>query len=258
MKISFRKYQGTGNDFILIDNRNEIFPKDNLDFIKILCNRKFGIGSDGLILIENTKTADFEMIFFNPDGSKSLCGNGSRCAVKFAFELGIIGKTCNFLAYDGKHKAIIDGSEITIEMRDVETIKNYEEYIFLNTGSPHVVVFSNDLDNTNVLEKGREIRYSKNFESIGGVNVNFVQLIDNLLHIRTYERGVEDETLSCGTGVTAAAIALATKNLINEKCNIVTKGGNLKVGFKKNNDFLFNNITLTGPAVFVFEGTIEN
>jgi diaminopimelate epimerase len=257
MKISFSKYQGTGNDFILIDNRNNIFPKEDLNQIIFLCDRKFGIGSDGLILIEKSNFADFEMIFFNPDGSKSLCGNGSRCAVRYAFELKMIGLNCTFLAYDGMHQASFTENLIRVEMRNVAAIEDYADFLFLNTGSPHVVVFKSDIEALNVLEEGRKIRYDKRFESIGGTNVNFVSILNNEIHIRTYERGVEDETLSCGTGVTAAALAYSLKNMTRDNYTVVTRGGNLKVAFTNLGNGSFANINLSGPAEFIFDGNIE-
>ena len=257
MKINFSKYQGTGNDFILIDNRNNFFPKENLKKIIEICDRKFGIGSDGLVLIEKSDRADFEMIFFNPDGSKSLCGNGSRCAVKFAYGLQLIGTNCSFLAHDGLHNAFINGNIIGIEMRDVEWVETYPDFIFLNTGSPHVIVFTDGLENLDVKSEGRKIRNDVRFKSINGVNVNFINIKNEIIHIRTYERGVEDETLSCGTGVTAAVLAASHQNLVKSKCNVVTRGGNLMVDCINHNNRIFTDIILSGPAEFIFEGTIE-
>lgn len=256
MKVKFQKYQATGNDFIVIDNR-EGKIKLELPQILRLCNRSWGIGSDGLILIEPDKSADFKMNFYNPDGSQSLCGNGSRCAVKYAHELGLINKETTFSAYDGLHWAeILTNSEVRLKMQDVKTVRHMGDGMFVDTGSPHVVNFVINLDNFKVRREGRKIRSSGLFHN-GGVNVNFVEVLDqHNIYVRTYERGVEDETLSCGTGVTAAAIASQMKTVIAPVA-VKTRGGDLKVEYKKAAEGGYEDVFLTGPAKKVFEGIIE-
>ena len=256
MLTNFIKYQATGNDFILIDNRKgEI--KLELNQILRLCNRSWGIGSDGLILIEHDKESDFKMNFFNPDGSQSLCGNGSRCAVRFAHELGIIADKTTFSAFDGLHEAqILDDNTIRLKMQDVNTVRHMGDGMFVDTGSPHVVNFVINLDAFKVFREGRKIRNSGLFHT-SGVNVNFVEVLDmQNIYVRTYERGVENETLSCGTGVTAAAIAAHIKNVV-PPVKVKTRGGNLVVEYKKEETGNFTEVYLTGPAEKVFEGKIK-
>ncbi|MBL4668948.1 MAG: diaminopimelate epimerase [Flavobacteriales bacterium] len=254
MKIEFYKYQGTGNDFVMIDNRNNVFDKNNLKAVQQLCDRHFGVGADGLILIENIEDLDFNMIYFNADGTQSFCGNGSRCTVAFAKYLGIIEKQALFLSTDGEHEAWInDEGEVSLKMHDVESIEKGKGYYFINTGSPHYITQVEDLKKVDVKTKGAAIRYSERFK-VEGTNVNFVKFGDSQLDIRTYERGVEDETLSCGTGVTAAALSLADhKSLSSGVIHIKAAGGNLKVGFKRNGN-VFSDIWLIGPATFVYKG----
>jgi diaminopimelate epimerase len=255
-KIPFFKYQATGNDFILIDNRDNTV-EHNVTLAQRLCDRKFGIGSDGLILIQNYDELDFEMVFYNPDGSQSLCGNGSRCAVNFANKLGVIGSKTTFKAYDGSHEAeILADGNVRLKMSDVQNVMHNTNGMFVDTGSPHMVVYVNDVKNTDVFQEGKVIRYSDPFKD-AGVNVNFVEMIDeNKVFVRTYERGVENETLSCGTGVTAAAIASESKGL-KSPIDIITKGGHLKVEFNRGDNNNFNEIYLIGPAVEVFKGFID-
>lgn len=249
----FFKYQGTGNDFVMIDNRLGGFD-DSIKNVQFLCHRRFGIGADGLILIENAEGFDFKMRYFNADGKEgSMCGNGGRCAVKFALDLCVFEKTCSFIAVDGPHHATVENDEVSLGMIDVEGIFDETNGYFLNTGSPHLVIFEEDLDNLDVKTKGAAIRYSDYWLSKGGANVNFVQIIDNEnIKVRTYERGVEDETFSCGTGVTAAAIAASIKKGLCQKIKIQTLGGKLKVSFEIGQKF--SEILLKGPALFVFEG----
>ncbi len=255
MKISFQKYQGTGNDFILIDNRDLQFPSNQTELITRMCDRKFGIGADGLILIQEDDQLDFKMIFFNPDGSKSLCGNGSRCAVGFASQLGLAAEKTEFITTDGAHDAFFEKGIIHFSLHDVEEIKHFEDGLFIDTGSPHFIKFVKDLDEIDVLEDGRRIRYEKRFAP-EGTNVNFVELQDNGISVRTYERGVENETLSCGTGVTACALASTTKGY-KSKVDISTIGGQLHVSFDQTAPHEFRNIYLAGPVKKVFEGTYE-
>ena len=257
MIIAFHKYQGTGNDFIIIDNRKQFISEIGAETISKLCDRRFGIGADGLILLQNKNAYDFEMIYYNSDGSQSLCGNGSRCAVAFAKELKIIENKTSFEAIDGKHDALITNGVISLKMGNVKSIEDNIDYFFVNTGSPHYVKFVTDLEHFDVYNEGKKIRNSARFKA-KGTNVNFVEWKNDYLFVRTYERGVEDETLSCGTGVTAAGLVAAYKNLTTGNyCNIKTKGGELKILFKKNTDHSFSDIWLEGPAKFVFKGEIE-
>uniref|UniRef100_UPI004047538C diaminopimelate epimerase n=1 Tax=Roseivirga sp. TaxID=1964215 RepID=UPI004047538C len=252
--ISFHKYQGTGNDFVMIDNRDLGFDKSDLVAVSKLCDRRFGIGADGVILIESHDQFDFEMIYFNPDGSQSLCGNGSRCAVMFAKALGIIQNRTEFLAIDGPHRAFIEKDEVHLLMNDVANFEKIGDDYLINTGSPHYIKYVSALDSLNVIAEGRAIRYSDRFEK-EGVNVNFIrEEATNGLAIRTYERGVESETLSCGTGCTAAALSLGLLGA-DSPIELKTQGGNLKVSFDQHEN-KFTNIYLIGPAQKVFEGKI--
>jgi len=257
MTISFYKYQGTGNDFIMIDNRNAKFPKDNFKLISFLCDRRFGIGADGLILLEDDKSSHFMMVFYNSDGKPgSMCGNGGRCIVAFAKFLGMIEEKTKFNAVDGFHHASINDGTISLQMQDVTEIMEKPNCLFLNTGSPHHVQMVSDLENYKVLEEGAKLRYGIYGEV--GSNINFVeQTGDSDFSVRTYERGVENETLSCGTGVTAVALGMhywdKTKS---ENINISTKGGNLAVQFNKGRTG-YENIRLDGPAIQVYKGAIE-
>lgn len=254
---SFYKYQGTGNDFIVFDGRDWTEIPD-VAAIRKLCKRKFGIGSDGVIVLKNHSSADFEMVFYNPDGSQSFCGNGSRCVVSFAQYLGIVKESAHFVAIDGEHDAIIhqDG-EVSILMNDVNEVVKGDSFYFVDTGSPHHICYKDGVRDINVLEEGRAIRYSGPYEQ-KGTNVNFLEeLSSNSIKIRTYERGVENETLSCGTGVTAGALSLAVKNNLTEgEIDVLAEGGELKVSFKRIGD-TFTDIWLTGPAVQVFKGEIK-
>jgi diaminopimelate epimerase len=255
--IAFNKYQGTGNDFIIIDNRNSIFSPDNSALIKKLCNRRFGIGADGLILINNKTGFDFEMVYFNADGFiGTMCGNGGRCTADFALKSGISEKKLRFIAADGIHFAESDGELIRLKMNDVNEIRSVAGNYFINTGSPHYVIFTKELGNLDVFNEGRKIRQSKDFQP-GGTNVNFVESESNGIFVRTFERGVEDETLSCGTGVTASAIAsVLSGHFVSSPVNVRTRGGNLSVEFDVNGTQI-SDIWLCGPATFVFEGKIK-
>lgn len=264
MKQTFYKYQGAGNDFIIIDNRENIFDKDNHKLIEKLCHRRFGIGADGLILINKSDKASFEMLYYNADGGLgSMCGNGGRCAVAFAKRLKIVAIDTTLLAYDGIHKATVINfdenynAEINLQMMDVKNVEVNADFIFLNTGSPHYVKFVADVNTINVVEEGRKIRYNERFKS-EGTNVNFVQHDNDKLIVRTYERGVEDETLSCGTGVTASAIAYALQFNKNGTIEIPVKtlGGNLKVKFNNKNNY-FKDVYLQGEATFVYLGIVN-
>ncbi|MFZ2283424.1 MAG: diaminopimelate epimerase [Lutibacter sp.] len=257
MEIQFNKYQGAGNDFIMVDSRSFVFPKNNIELIHKLCDRRFGIGADGLILLEPSDKQDFTMVYFNADGKEgSMCGNGGRCIVAFAKKLHIIKNKTTFEAADGLHFAKIENDLVNLQMADVENIEIYDTHTFLNTGSPHHVSFCDAVSNLNVAEMGSKIRYgAPYFEK--GTNVNFVEQISgNSFKVRTYERGVEDETLACGTGVTAVAIAAnKTNKTTEEKIYIEVLGGKLEVSFKKEGNS-YKNVFLKGPAQFVFEGKI--
>ncbi len=259
MNIQFCKYQGTGNDFILIDNRSKIFAKISTDEINLLCNRRFGIGADGLILLNSHSLYDFEMHYFNSDGKEaSMCGNGGRCIVAFAKHLGIINNSTKFIAVDGTHEAEIDEFEtVKLKMQDVNDVEIGKDYYFLDTGSPHYVSFVKNIENIDLYKKAHKIRYNKRFKNIG-TNVDFVEIMDNKIFVRTYERGVEDETLSCGTGVIASAISFSLlSRLDNTEYFVSTKGGDLKIFFNKNDDATFNNVWIKGPAKLTFEGNIQ-
>lgn len=255
MNLVFYKYQGTGNDFVIVDNRTKIFPKNNIAFINKLCNRNFGIGADGVILIENHNTTDFRMIYFNADGSETMCGNGGRCAVAFAKKLNIIDRKTTFTAFDGAHYAEIDNDIISLHMVNVNEINIKKDAVYAFTGTQHHVEIVESLENYPVFENGKKIRYS--YDS-PGANVNFTQQINNnTFRVRTYEKGVENETLACGTGVTAVAIAMyATKKTTETLIKLPVEGGLLEVSFDEKNG-KFSNIFLKGPAVFVFKGEIE-
>ncbi len=258
MKYKFYKYQGTGNDFIIFDNRKATLSNNNDQLYNQLCNRKFGIGADGLMLLENTEGYDFKMVYYNADGSEStMCGNGGRCLVNFAKELGIVEKEAKFLAVDGPHYAKISDNQVELQMIDVRGVKKISDDYLLNTGSPHYVKFVENLNVFDIYNEGKKIRNSAAFVE-EGVNVNFVEIQNETLFVRTYERGVEDETLSCGTGVTAAAIAYSfAKNLLgNQHINIKTLGGTLSVDFFRN-DNVFESVFLNGPAEKVFEGELN-
>lgn len=260
MILQFSKYQGTGNDFIIFDNREGILPSLTTEQIHRLCDRHFGIGADGLMLMNRHEDYDFEMIYYNADGNIStMCGNGGRCMIRFAYDLGIHHYTYRFFAADGVHEGEIDLVQnlIKLKMSDVNEVQYTHGQAVLHTGSPHFVKFVHRLEEVDVVESGRLIRYSKPYEA-SGINVNFVENIsEDTIEVRTYERGVEDETLSCGTGVTAAALVSAHNQHGFNKVNIKTPGGLLSVEFEKHSDSQFNNIWLVGPANFVFKGTID-
>ena len=259
MKLNFYKYQGTGNDFVIMDNRSGQITEFTTKQVQHICDRRFGIGADGLMLMNNKEDYDFEMKYYNADGKLgSLCGNGSRCMIRFAYHMGIHKYTYHFLAADGPHEAEIDNHNlIRVKMNDVTDIKEHSTFTLLNTGSPHLVKFVNDVMNVDVVETGRDIRNSKNYAE-EGINVNFVESVDDdTIFVRTYERGVEDETLSCGTGVTAAALMSAHNPRGFNRVEVKSQGGSLSVAFSKTSDNHFENIWLCGPAELVFTGEME-
>jgi diaminopimelate epimerase len=256
MKIPFQKYEATGNDFVIIDNREGKYSF-SIDQIKKICDRKFGIGADGLMLIEKHSTLDFNLIYYNADGSPSLCGNGSRAAVRMASSLGMINGHAAFNAYDGVHDAdLLSNSIVRLKMNNVKEVKKSGDGFFINTGSPHFIRTVASTKDFAVVEEGEKIRYSEEFKP-QGTNANFMELLpNNSIFVRTYERGVEDETLSCGTGVTAAALASSFQGY-RSPVSIQTLGGELSVEFKSSQDGSFTDIYLIGPAKKVFEGFIE-
>ncbi|CAM4065142.1 MULTISPECIES: diaminopimelate epimerase [Flavobacterium] len=258
MNLTFYKYQGTGNDFVMIDNRQNNFDKNNTKLVAFLCDRRFGVGGDGLILLENHEKYDFKMVYYNADGNESsMCGNGGRCLVAFAKQLGVITNRAEFEAIDGYHFATIDEGIVSLQMKNVSDIEIHNEYTFLDTGSPHHVQLVEGLKQFDVKNEGAKLRYSDLYGKVGS-NINFVNQIESdEFALRTYERGVEDETFSCGTGATAVAIAMykagkTTSN--NVKLNV--EGGSLEVSFKEVNG-QFVDVFLKGPATFVFEGRIN-
>lgn len=257
MLLTFYKYQGTGNDFVMIDNRSNTFPKENKSLVTRLCDRRFGIGADGLILLENDEFVDFKMVYFNSDGNQgSMCGNGGRCLVAFAKFLGIIVKETSFNAVDGLHSAIIKDDMVELKMNSVTEIHTKPHAYYLNTGSPHHVQLVETLEDLDVYKEGAKLRYGLYGEQ--GSNINFVEPNnEGSFVVRTYERGVEDETLSCGTGVTAVAIAMHNaKKIKAETVDIETKGGKLRVKFTYDTNG-YSNVSLIGPAKQVFKGEIE-
>lgn len=261
MRRDFYKYQGTGNDFVLFDDRSNSLQLTAAQIVS-LCDRRFGIGADGVILLRSLPDFDFEMVYYNADGGiSSMCGNGGRCIVSFAKSLGIISQSARFLAADGEHEAVFisnDPDIVKLKMKDVSKIENSQNGFLLDTGSPHFVVQVNELVNLDVKQTGAEIRYSARFQK-DGVNINFILIDADEINVRTYERGVEDETLSCGTGVTASALVARFAGLLSEdKSPVIVNcpGGKLKVHASKK-DLSFSNIWLEGPAVFVFKGETE-
>lgn len=259
MRVHFSKYQGTGNDFILIDDRTEILNGLTVEKIAWLCDRRFGIGADGLMLLRKKQGYDFEMVYYNSDGkTTSMCGNGGRCITAFAAKLGIIKKDAHFIAIDGEHIAKINDEWVSLKMNDVSTIEVGDDFFFLDTGSPHYVKNVSDVKKYNVVDEGRKVRNSSRFKE-KGTNVNFIEKQNDTLFVRTYERGVENETYSCGTGVTAAALVASINGeaTAEASCKIKTLGGELNIKFTRNKDNSFSNIWLEGPATYVFEGDIE-
>lgn len=261
MEIHFSKYQGTGNDFVVIDNRHDNI-KLSTNQIAYLCDRKKGIGADGLMLLGKADGFDFSMIYYNANGLEgSMCGNGGRCLTQFAFDLGLQKSDYCFTAIDGKHEASInENGWVYLKMSDVHGVeKNIEgdvTFYVLNTGSPHYIEMVENMNSVDVFALGQSIRYNERFK-LNGINVNFVQPFDDKIWVRTYERGVENETLSCGTGVTAAALITGIEKLGDQTIQIETLGGQLAVRFNNKGDNEFDNIWLMGPATLVFKGVIH-
>lgn len=261
MRIDFYKFHGTGNDFIMIDNRTGLFSKNDTNLVHQLCQRRFGIGADGLILLELpvNDDEDFNMVYYNSDGNQSsMCGNGGRCIVAFAKHLGLISSEAVFNAIDGKHHAVIHDDIVSLKMMDVQADDLNEGEIFLDTGSPHKILFCSEVGGIDVKKEGSKIRYSDKYSEEGGTNVNFVQQAENnTFLVRTYERGVEDETYSCGTGVTAVALAVnALGKSSATTIYLETPGGKLKVSFERAGSG-YKDIWLSGPAKYVFKGEFD-
>jgi len=257
MKISFFKYQGTGNDFVLIDNRSLSFKRNNCDLVKKMCDRRFGIGADGLMLLQNKEAFDFEMVYYNSDGNESsMCGNGGRCLVAFAHFLGIITEKAHFIATDGEHFAFINNNVVRLKMNDVKGIEVGDGFDFLNTGSPHYIKYVDAVKDLDVFNEGKKIRYNERFKELG-TNVNFVQVEGDGIFVRTYERGVEGETYSCGTGVTAAVLSYAQMKSDIKQCKVKTLGGDLLVTFNNKGKGEYKDIWLEGSALLIFEGAFE-
>jgi len=256
MLLHFYKYQGTGNDFVILDNR-----EGNIELSKeqvtLLCDRHFGIGADGLMLLNKHLSYDFEMVYYNADGAPgTMCGNGGRCLTKFAFDKGIHPSSYTFIASDGEHEAVIDANGwIHLKMIDVHEVAFKNEATVLNTGSPHYIKQVSGLSSYNVFSEGKNIRYNDTYNH-KGINVNFVEWIGDELFVRTYERGVENETFSCGTGVTAAAIAMSADTSGLQETKIRTLGGSLLIKFNKIDAQHFTDVWLCGPASVVYDGQI--
>ncbi|WP_290791847.1 diaminopimelate epimerase [Flavihumibacter sp. UBA7668] len=259
MEIQFYKYQGTGNDFVILDNRDGRYNELSADQVNYLCNRRFGIGADGLMLLNAKEGYDFEMKYYNSDGREStMCGNGGRCLTMFAYHQGIVRTVYKFIAIDGEHEAEIDPrGRVRLKMQDVAEVEESHGDYTLNTGSPHYVKMVSRLDELNVFNKGREIRNSAAFHT-AGINVNFVEVEDeHEITVRTYERGVEDETLSCGTGVTASALVNYHNEQGFNEVSVNTRGGKLSVEYDRHRDGTYSNIWLVGPAEKVFTGALS-
>lgn len=269
MQLTFYKYQGTGNDFVMIDDRELSFPVYDTALVERLCNRRFGIGADGLILLQPHDTSAYYMKYYNSDGRESsMCGNGGRCLAAFALHRHVVEASHTFMAVDGLHDVTYEGDPgenlwVKLKMKDVDLVEQRQDNTYvLNTGSPHFVRFTNEaLMGYDVVPEAKKIRYNSEF-SAQGINVNFINLLGlHHIAIRTYERGVEDETLSCGTGVTAAAISTVLMNKLPEGTHTIdvnSAGGQLKVELTYNAATQrFSNVWLQGPATFVFKGTVE-
>ncbi|MFT5858907.1 MAG: diaminopimelate epimerase [Flavobacteriaceae bacterium] len=255
MNISFTKYQGTGNDFVMLNNISGVYNDLSVATIAHICDRKLGIGADGLILINKSEEVDFYVDYYNADGTQSFCGNGARCSVAFAKEIGLINSDAIFEAIDGQHKASIEGAIVRLEMLPVAEIISINDDYFLDTGSPHYVHIKQE-DDGGIVDYGKEIRFSELYKK-QGVNVNYLMpLVNDLIEVETYERGVEDETLSCGTGVTACALVQMKLNAGINKVNVTTKGGNLTVEAIRNTNEGYSDIWLSGPTKHVFDGSI--
>lgn len=261
MHVHFSKYHGTGNDFVMIDGREQETAHFDTSLIHRLCDRRFGIGGDGLIILEGSKRFDFTMRYFNADGREgTMCGNGGRCITAFAKRLGLLTTHTTFEGIDGAHEAsILPNGEIRLKLVDVKGIEQLEDGYLLDTGSPHFVSFVKKLEQLSVEHEGAKIRHQKRFGK-GGVNVNFVEpgSDSNQIFVRTFERGVEGETWSCGTGVAAAAITTCFHSGSDKSSyDVQTRGGRLNIAFRSSGEQHFTEIYLTGPALHVYDGSID-
>jgi diaminopimelate epimerase len=265
--VDFFKMSGSGNDFILIDNKDQSLTVGNIaEFVRTVCERKVSVGADGFIIIENSQRADFRWRFFNADGSEvDMCGNGARCAARFAYIRGIAKEKMSFETGAGIIDAEVRGDTVKLRLTEPRAMKvNISVMIegqpievnFVNTGVPHVVIFVQDLDRYDVFNMGRKIRYHKDFQP-EGTNANFMEVIDrHTIRIRTYERGVEDETLACGTGAAASALISSSQGLVESPVDVRVKSGEtLKIYFHKAGQG-FEDIYLEGKANVVYEGRI--
>jgi diaminopimelate epimerase len=261
MKYEFWKFQGNGNDFVILDGRLH-HPELSNTQIKLICDRHFGVGADGLMILADDPHSDFEMIYYNADGHlSSMCGNGGRCIAAYAYMMKVTGEKTKFKAFDGIHKAHINNEitkdksfDVSLSMNDISNVIKENDFYLINSGSPHYVEFVKKVAEIDVVKEGKKTRFSERF-SPEGINVNFVEISDNRIFVRTYERGVEDETLSCGTGVTASAIA-AYLETGKKEFSIHTTGGEFSVNFEEENS-RFSSVWLNGPAELVFNGTIN-
>ncbi|MGN7722701.1 diaminopimelate epimerase [Chitinophaga sp. 22620] len=258
MNMHFYKYQGTGNDFVIVDNRDGAYSHLTTEQVAHICDRRFGIGADGFMMLEKRDGYDFAMKYYNSDGREgSMCGNGGRCLTAFARQMGIEAPELKFIAVDGEHEASFrENGWVNLKMQDVDWVEKGNMYFYLNTGSPHFVKFVTDVQEVDVYQQGRDIRYNERFAA-EGTNVNFVQELDNGIFVRTYERGVEDETYSCGTGVTASALTASPSEPGDYAIPVETLGGHLEIRFTRTGERTFSNIWLCGPATLVFEGNIN-
>jgi diaminopimelate epimerase len=259
MEFAFYKYEGAGNDFVVLDDRKMLFPEKRADLVKFICDRRFGVGADGLMLLRPGDGCDYNMVYYNSDGyESSMCGNGGRCLAAFAHKLGIIDSKALFTAADGVHEAeIVSDNYVRLKMIDVLNVETGKDYYYLNTGVPHYVKFLASIDKLDVFNEGRKIRYSDRFAA-EGTNVDFVQEFPDHIAVRTYERGVENETLACGTGIVASVICTGIRRGINHgtfSSDVDALGGKLRVSFHRY-DSRISDIWLEGPASFVFEGRI--
>lgn len=257
-KLHFYKYHGTGNDFIIFDGRTgDIHSQMTQQVIESICHRRFGIGADGIMILEDHPTADFNMVYYNADGKpSSMCGNGGRCLVAFAERMGVFQDRCTFMATDGLHEATIKDGWVELKMIDVDQLEHHGDDAILDTGSPHYITSCPNLDQLDIIPAAHAIRYNDRFTK-EGINVNFLQTTDSGIRIRTYERGVEGETWACGTGATAAAIAYVHQHDLNghQEVAIKVEGGHLSVKVNRQGEG-YKDVWLCGPAQFVFEGEV--
>ncbi len=254
-ELPFFKYQGTGNDFVIIDNRQSVFDADNTELITRLCDRKFGVGSDGLILLKAHAEYDFEMVYYNADATRAGCGNGARCAVHLAHHLGIVQGEAYFVMEEQAYRAQVEDAHVRIRMADVAAAQNFPEGYLLNTGTRHFVRVVEKLADYDVLDEGERLRYDPRFQP-EGANINFVEVKDSAVHMRIYEKGVENETLSSGTGATAVALALAHARQQPSPVAVHTRGGILEISFMATEAGSFTQVYMAGPAQMVFQGTV--